>query len=524
MFAERISRLGLTPRHVAVVLLAAFAVVAMLLTSGQMADLRVALPRLGRVMNWLEFLPLPFATDHVVSFGLIASVFRMLLPRTRWWWLLLGLTGLAASTELLQFGTIGRTPKLMDMRDDIIGASFGLLLGGLALMRFDRLGKSGDTASIGGMTETGAYGGCGALRNALAGWLTGREECMTTEAVARHGMEALSLSVGEGVLVLLHDADPPLPREIKSALRSMTKSEVAFELARGAEARRVLEALRSAELRVLSLKGTALAYWLYAHPAQRPRSDLDLLVSNIDEARRAVLVLQALGYEVIADVAAEDSAEFEIALEYHSPMGTAHVVDLHWRLLNHALLTKGFDFEEIWEQSQPIVKLTVSARGLGHLHALLHALLHRVTNIPNGNHNRLVWLYDIHLLARGMAAGHWSALIDTSGGRGIATPVLDGLTASVAMLGTEVPDHVMKALATLAADERWALLPDASIGALDRAHFKALTRRQKLAWLRRKLFPSRKFMRHRYGVEGLPSLVGAYLRRWWVGMRRGLGD
>lgn len=39
----------------AVVLLGAGVVVAMLLSSGQMADLRIAVPLLSRAMNWLEF-------------------------------------------------------------------------------------------------------------------------------------------------------------------------------------------------------------------------------------------------------------------------------------------------------------------------------------------------------------------------------------------------------------------------------------------------------------------------------------
>ena len=125
----RLGNVRLEPRHAAVALLAAFAVLAMLLSAGQMAELRVALPRLGGAMNWLEMQPAPFDLDHVVFFALLALPLRLLMPRARWRTLLLGLAVLAVGTELLQFGTAGRTPNPDDARDDMIGAVIGLALG-----------------------------------------------------------------------------------------------------------------------------------------------------------------------------------------------------------------------------------------------------------------------------------------------------------------------------------------------------------------------------------------------------------
>ena len=40
---------------------------------------------------------------------------------------------LAGGTELIQFLVPGRTPKLQDARDDLIGGAIGLLLGALLL-------------------------------------------------------------------------------------------------------------------------------------------------------------------------------------------------------------------------------------------------------------------------------------------------------------------------------------------------------------------------------------------------------
>lgn len=119
--------------HVAAALLVGIVVSVMLLTSGQMAELRVALPPLSRALSWLDRVPGPFDMYHVVFFALVAAGLRVVLPHARWWGLL-GLLGLlAVGTELLQFSTVGRTPKLLDVRDDMIGAGVGLLVGSVPL-------------------------------------------------------------------------------------------------------------------------------------------------------------------------------------------------------------------------------------------------------------------------------------------------------------------------------------------------------------------------------------------------------
>ncbi len=120
-----------TLRHAIAVALGVLVIVVMLLTSGQMADLRVALPPLSNALNWLDAVPGPFDMYHVVFFALVAAGLRVMLPSVSGWALLALLGSLAVGTELLQFATVGRTPKLLDVRDDMIGAGIGLLLGSL---------------------------------------------------------------------------------------------------------------------------------------------------------------------------------------------------------------------------------------------------------------------------------------------------------------------------------------------------------------------------------------------------------
>lgn len=116
-----------------VIALLALVVVAMMLTSHAMAELRIASPRLSETMSWLEVLDLPFDMDHVAFFAAMSCATRLLLPRMRWWWIGLAIAALAGGTELLQFWAPGRTPRLLDARDDLVGGAIGLSVGALLL-------------------------------------------------------------------------------------------------------------------------------------------------------------------------------------------------------------------------------------------------------------------------------------------------------------------------------------------------------------------------------------------------------
>lgn len=330
----------------------------------------------------------------------------------------------------------------------------------------------------------------------------------------------LMLAEEEGVVCLLYDR-LHASTSLRTTLADPARSRVAVELARQWEASQILAALANAGIRALVLKGTALAYWLYEHPAQRTRGDFDLLVEDAAHALAAADVLRQSGYDFDGP-GVESASGFEAALQRATTGGLTHRIDLHWRLINNAALTHGLDFEMLWKDSIPILQLHRYAKGLGKVHALAHALMHRVTNMPYGQSDRLIWLYDIHLLACCCSELEWSDLVQLCRDKSIASPCLSGLLASRAAFGTVIQKDAEAALLQLVAAESWRL--DAmNEGSLERLHLAALPRPQKIAWLRRKLFPSREFMRYRYGTTGTVALVQAYLVRWWVGIRRGLG-
>ncbi|MEO5566096.1 MAG: VanZ family protein [Luteimonas sp.] len=105
--------------------------VVMALPPQTMAWMRADYRWLGRPLNWLEMLSPHIDLDHVVLFGWIGFATCLAWRGAHGWRLLPGLAGLAVASELMQFAVPGRTPRLTDARDDLLGAVVGW---GLALL------------------------------------------------------------------------------------------------------------------------------------------------------------------------------------------------------------------------------------------------------------------------------------------------------------------------------------------------------------------------------------------------------
>lgn len=354
--------------------------------------------------------------------------------------------------------------------------------------------------------------------------LAGRElQRWAMEAIDPQAL--LAVAEQEGVTVLLAGglSNDSRFEVLHSTLRSTVRICAMKELARLAQARRVISQILQVERQLLVLKGSALAYWLYALPEQRSRCDLDLLVPGMQSAECVVDALAELDFDLVANIRPVDAHEFEVALLARNVIGHSHAIDLHWRVSNNAAIADRLDFEELWEASIPVPELHPDARGLGRVHALIHALLHRITAFPGGRQNRLIWLYDIHLLAGGCDASQWQEVLQMCRDRKIATPCLDGLRASREFFGTAIPQDVETQLHALMPGETWQLGNTLGQGGMDRAHLGALPWPKKLRWLWRKLVPSVEFMRYRYHAVGVVGLAKAYVARWWLGMKRAVG-
>lgn len=247
-------------------------------------------------------------------------------------------------------------------------------------------------------------------------------------------------------LLLLHRAavtDPVLA----GPMRESALAFAAWEMQHRRVVATALRALEQAGVAALVFKGTALASFLYEDPALRTRADTDLLVpAGSDKA-----VTQALlrsGFHRVPGV-----PSYQSTFTVSDPAGTSHSLDVHWRINNSELLARTFTFEELADRSMPLPGLAPGARGPSVVDSLMIACMHRATHrhyayrVDGDVHHdpdRLIWLYDIHLLAGQLSIIDWGCLSELSRAKELRTLVAEGLALAHELFGTAVPEKDMQ--------------------------------------------------------------------------------
>ncbi len=201
-----------------------------------------------------------------------------------------------------------------------------------------------------------------------------------------------------------------------------------------------------------------------------------------------------------------------------------HVVDLHWRVFNPQRFGGVFEFDELARESEPRLALGPHARGLGVVHALMLACVHRMAH--HFNDDRLIWLVDIQVLAAAMTPERWRRLLTLSRERSVQAACAVGLEEAARTLNANVPVDVLAALEAGAAGEQ-------SVGAYRDAGAPHMTRvisdlrllsgwaaRVRLA--RQHLFPPVAYMRDVYAASSPVPLPLLYVSRIVRGARRWL--
>ena len=167
-------------------------------------------------------------------------------------------------------------------------------------------------------------------------------------------------------------------------------------------------------------------------------------------------MLQTLGYQR-PNAVAGDLIIHELGCYKTGHGGLTHALDVHWRLNNAALFAERLTFAELAAAAVPIPALGPHARGLGSVHALLLACMHRVASLPEGIADRLIWLYDIHRLAQRLTEEQWQEVATLAEERALCGPCLDGLGSAQTWFATVLPDEVLSRLRAGADRERCSI-------------------------------------------------------------------
>jgi hypothetical protein len=187
---------------------------------------------------------------------------------------------------------------------------------------------------------------------------------------------------------------------------------------------------------------------------------------------------------------------------------------MHWKISNSQVYAQAFEFDDLYSQSRTDDVLADNSRALSDTHALLLACLHRIAHKTEGMHNRLIWLYDIHLLAAAFTAEQWEELYTLTSQKGFCGICLDGLKTTMATLGTDINDDLIKQFEESAKNEKYdSGINDSRIGSTI-TNLQALPDwKSKLTLVKELFFPDPKYMMVKFDTRNKALLPYLYLKR-----------
>jgi hypothetical protein len=304
------------------------------------------------------------------------------------------------------------------------------------------------------------------------------------------------------------------PEEVRRELARMAHAAAAIELVRSREIAAVLGALASRGIHPVLLKGTPLAHVVYDSPAERPHEDTDLLIRR-EHVDGAGTVMRGLGYrEPLLSDGELLFCQFQTIKR--DAFGIDHAFDFHWRISTQSLFADVLTYDELAGAAVAVPALGVWARAAGGVHALLLGCIHPVMHHRNGQ--RLIWLYDIHLLASSLSDSDLERFALLAIEKRMAAICAHQMRLSRERFGTRVPRRLMEdpagwmraepSAAYLRPARRWHHELASNVRGLPRL-------RDRVRLLGEVLFPSRRYMLAAYGLSGWTSMLlpALYLHR-----------
>jgi len=363
--------------------------------------------------------------------------------------------------------------------------------------------------------------------------LRGEEAAWPERPTPRFSDTVLGCSDFHGVRALLYNHLAHArgwPAVVVNRLRDNSVASAMWESHHQRILSRLLGALAECGIEPVLFKGTALAYAYYEDPALRSRGDTDMIIASA-QREEAQAILRILGFQQDAAVSG-DLISYQACYWVRDPLGSVHAIDLHWKINNSELLSRLFTYAELRERAVKLSNLNPQALATCPADALLLACMHRqvhrqspywVDGVAYFSADRLIWLYDIRMLASTMRRGDWNLLVRLAREKGLSAVCQDGLRRAGQLFYPACPTRVLDALDPgRRAEPPYTYLHASALqrGFLDFRSLEGTAR--KLRFLRELLFPPAAYMRSQYADVRPDWLPWLYARRAFNGLAKRL--
>ena len=304
-----------------------------------------------------------------------------------------------------------------------------------------------------------------------------------------------------------------VPVEVIEQLQKTYKAILARNIIAFNELKQILKSFSESQIKVILLKGVALAETVYPDIALRPFGDIDLLIHKNDLYKFKPKLLQ-FGYEL--------SEPSDKAIKSIKKDGIA--LDIHWHLVNSPY-SKYIDIDEFWKNTVTINIEGIDAFVLSPENLLIHLCLHASRHY----YPQLICLVDIsEVIQHYGEILDWELVLEKALHYKICPPMYYSLTHTKELFNTSIPDSVLDSLSLYnvsSFDDKifFALLAIPGDSGANSAIATFLDINgiiPKIRYLFSKLFPGKDFMAKRYSGKGI---INSYFSRigniLWRGMR-----
>lgn len=316
-----------------------------------------------------------------------------------------------------------------------------------------------------------------------------------------------------------------LPEEIRARLRHDYFRNARRNVLLFRQLEQVLDELAIAGIPTVTLKGAALAPYIYKNPAVRPMSDLDVLVQpqNVTEA---LGILRRIGYEDTRPEARPgDTLSYENETMLQKAGEPTVLLELHWNLFDSPYYQHNMSLDAYWETAIKVDFGSSPTLILGPEAQLLHLSGHLLLHHSGADQASLLWTFDLaRVIEHYRQQLDWEKLSTWAQEQDLVLSLQSALS-KVAQLWPEVlPEHVLPQIMALdptAAERRVVAQMTADRRPVANRFWGDLNAMPDWAsrwrYALHSLFPSISYMKQRYSVHFI-LVPFCYPYRWILGI------
>ena len=233
-----------------------------------------------------------------------------------------------------------------------------------------------------------------------------------------------------------------LPHNLVEKLTHLRRNSSVNEIYKLKQLQKTLALLDQAQIKYLLLKGCALAFSIYEKPYLRPRSDCDVLIHESDK-QKIQSILSTSGFTKSPGISG-DLVSHQASFT-RTENNIDFIYDIHWKISNSNAYADRFDFDLLYERKTSVNTISATAFRLSNIDALLHGAVHYFGHF-SGERDRLIWLYDLHLLANNLTESDWQNLLALSANQQLDHLLFGALKITRQTFSTPLPAYVTSSL------------------------------------------------------------------------------